>query len=304
VLRSEDAGDPPIDRRLAQLAARQHGVVSIDGLRALGVTAQMVKTRVRAGRLHRVHPGIYAVGHARLTLDGRRLAAVLACGDGALLSHRDAGRLHGILRGAGSGHIHVSAPRHRRVTGVRCHVLSHPHTLDGTVIDGIPVTSLERTALDLAVELAPARLVGALEESQRLGSFDLGAFEALLVNSPGHHGLGALRAALAQLSDHPPLVRSGNERRLLEIVREGDLPLPTTNVVVAGETVDAVWPAQRLILEIDSWYGHGQRRAFEDDRRRDAVLIRAGYRVIRITETQLWGDPGAIVGLLRDLLTA
>jgi very-short-patch-repair endonuclease len=276
--------------------------VSRHQLRELGYTDQLIKRRILHGRVHRIHRGVYAVGSPRLTLDGRRMAAVLACGEGALLSHRDAGRLHGVLRGAGTGDWHVTATGLHRVPGVRCHVCRDPDPRDATAIAGIPVTSLERTYLDLAPQLSRGRLLDALEEGQRKDIFDLQRLHDTIARSPGHHGLAALRAALPELGDQPPLMRSDNERLLREILRDADLPLAATNVDVAGETVDAVWHRPRLVVEVDSDYGHSLPQDLAEDDRRDAVLRKAGYHVERIIDTRLRTEPERVAAELRTLL--
>ena len=278
-------------------------MVSRAELRSLGYTDQLIKRRILHGRLHRIHRGVYAVGSARLTLDGRRMAAVLACGDGALLSHRDAARLHGVLRSAGSGDWHVSAPRLRLVPGVLCHVNRHPDPRDATRIAGIPVTSLERTYLDLSADLTGPRLRDALEEGQRKDIVDLRRLLATIARSPGHHGIGPLREALATLGDYAPLVRSKYERLFLVIVRAAGLPEPSMNVDVAGVTVDSVWLEHKLVVEIDDVYSHGLYRDRAEDSADAMTLILAGFRIARIEARRLEGEPTVVAAELQALLS-
>jgi predicted transcriptional regulator of viral defense system len=217
---------PQIASPLARLATRQHGVVARRQLDPLAVTAGMTRTLIARGHLIRIHRAVYAVGHARLSTLGRWMAAVLACGDGALLSHADALALHGCGR-IPTGAVHVTARSSHRVPGVRCHVAREHSSLGPTVRDGIPVTSLERAVLDCAPQLTPARLAGVLESVERRDRFDLRRFEVVLARANGHRGVGRLRAALADLGDDPPALRSALEARMLELIRAADLPVPT-----------------------------------------------------------------------------
>jgi very-short-patch-repair endonuclease/predicted transcriptional regulator of viral defense system len=291
----------PDDPRLAALAFRQEGVVSYAQLLALGYTAQRVRTLIANGWLHRIFPGVFAVGHRRLTQKGLWMAAVLACGEGALLSHRDAGRLHGLLRGAGSGPIHVSAARRRYVHGIRCHRTRNPDPEDATVVDRVPVTSWARTALDLATDLPVARVRDALELAERQER-DFSELRELMERSRGHHGLPTLKGALAELGDTSPDLRSPAEVDLLALIREAGLPEPHVNVVVAGELVDFHWPEHRLVVEVDGRQWHGLQRDMESDRRKDVRLTLAGQRPVRYTKRRITNEPAAVIAELRALL--
>lgn len=244
-----DASD---DTPLVRLADRQHGVVAIWQILALGLSHTIVARRVRAGRLHRRHPGVYAVGRAGLTQRGEWMAATLACGPYAVLSHDHAAALYR-LRRAGPGPIHVTAPVARRIDGIVCHRARDLRGRPRCVVDGIPVTSIERTALDMAVRLSAVRLRSLLEEMQRRDRFDLRLLDGAIARSSGHHGIGRLRAVLAELADLPPQLRSGLELLFLEIVRAAGLPEPIVNVVVAGEAIDVHWPEHGIVVEVDSW---------------------------------------------------
>lgn len=295
-------GYRPSDQpRLAILAFRQHGVVSRAQILALGYSERRLRTLIANGVLHRLFPGVYAVGHTRLTPQGQWMAAVLACGPGALLSHRDAGRLHGLLRGVGSGPIHVSASLARGLVGIHCHGTRHPDPRDGIVVDAIPATTWARTALDLAVLIPQARLRDALEQAERQQR-DFGELRALLERSAGHHGLPQLRAALAALDDLPPELRSPSEVDLLALIRQADLPEPRTNVIVAGELVDFHWPKQRLVVDVDSRQWHGLQRDMESERRRDVRLTLAGQRPVRYTTHRIATQPVAVIAEIRMLL--
>ncbi len=251
---------------------------SLGQAEAAGVSTQSVQRRARAGQLHRVHHGVYAVGHTKLTLRGRWNAAVLACGPDALLSHHAAAALWD-LRGTPSGPIDVTAPATRRHPGIRSHVSQANPQLIGTTVDAIPVTNLERTILDQAPSLSPQRLRTRLEQIQHRGLLRPERFQI----HTGHRGLRAVSAALATLTDQAPWTQSGLERRFLELIRAAGLPEPQSNVAVAGFVVDFYWAHQRLIVEIDGYGHHRSRSAFEADRRRDLRLSLAGFRVVRVT---------------------
>jgi very-short-patch-repair endonuclease len=276
------------------VASRQQGVVGWCQLRSLGFSEDEILGLVAREWLLRIHRGVYAVGHARLSAHGRWMAAVLACGDGARLSHGAAASLHGVWR-VGSGPVHVTAPGPHRIVGVRCHTTRDLAGLGDAVLDGVPVTSLERTVLDLSVDLPAQRLRTLLEEVERRNRFDLRRFDAELDACRGHHGSGRLRSALACVSDTPPALRSHLERRFLELVRGAGLPEPSANVIVEGELVDYHWPERRVIVEVDSWLYHRSRRSFEEDRRRTNRFGLAGQLPLRITDTRIDTEPDAVV---------
>lgn len=317
---------------LAELAARQHGVVSSPQLRSLGYSKHAVARAASAGRLHRVHRGVYAVGHARLTWHGRCLAAVLAA-EPAVASHETAGWLWDLLRTRPG--LHVTAPTRRRARagthppsrGARSggdasprgarpggdfapsrkslEYTVHFSRLRGEDLDRreeIPVTSLARTLLDLAATVPAYRLERAIERAEELGHFDLAPAEELLARAGGHAGRGALLRALDLYRDDPALLRSGAERRFRELVRAAGLPAPAMNFNVAGFEVDAYWPSHRFGVEIDAFQTHGSRAAFERDRRRQEDLKLAGVEMTRVTGTRMKREPKAVADRLAALL--
>jgi very-short-patch-repair endonuclease len=300
-MQSGSLGGDPVDARLAKMAARQHGVVSVWQLQALGCSKHAIHYRVTTGRLHRVHRGVYAAGHTNLSARGRWLAAVLACGPGAVLSHGDAAALHH-LAPLPSGLIHVTATSRHALAGVRCHPVRGWHTEDGLIVEAIPVTTVERMLLDEAETLHPQRLRDLLERAQRQDRLDYRAIAAMIDRNPGRHAIKALRAALAECDDDPAWVQSDLERRLRQIVDDHGLPRPLMNQYVEGQLVDAVWPDRNLIVEVDGWRFHRSKRSFEDDRRRDADLVEAGWRVVRITFDRIANHPAAVAAQLRRLL--
>ncbi|MFL5782799.1 MAG: hypothetical protein ACJ760_15890 [Thermoleophilaceae bacterium] len=222
------------------------------------------------------------------TLRGNWMAAVLACGPGAVLSHQDAARLHGVLRGPGSGAIHVTVPRTREgAKGITVHRVRSLDPRDHGRIHNVPVTSLPRTLLDLAEVLAPRRLGRAVEEAERLHLFDLRAIQDALERSPGRRGRHQLRAACERTLEEARYTKSEFERDLLDLCREIGAPLPAMNVSVEGEMVDAHFPGTNLIIELQSWEWHRTRAALERDSAKALRLAAAGYRVVPVTKRGL-----------------
>jgi predicted transcriptional regulator of viral defense system len=285
--------DTPPDRRVAELAARQWGVVSLAHLRAAGLSDDAVQRRVGAGRLHRLHQGVYAVGHTVLKREGRWLAAVLACGEGAVLSHRSAAAHWGLLQSEAT-RTDVTTPRTRAAKAtIRLHRSHSLIARDTTTHQGIPITSVARTLLDLAATVRPDRLERALAQAEHLELYDHRAITELLARSNGHRGRKALTEATAL---EPKLTRSDWEIRMLRLVRTAALPEPVVNEPLDapdhGECKpDFHWPAHNLIVETDGWWTHRTRAAFESDRAKDAALTAAGYRVVRFT----WRTPDATI---------
>ncbi len=251
----------------------------------------------RAGRLHRVHRGVYVVGHRRLSWHGRCMAAVLASCP-SVASHLSAAWLWGIIRNR-PGTVHVTCPSSRRA---RRPFVVHAADLadaDRRVRDGIPVTSLPRTILDLAGD-GSARDVGRqIQRAEELKVFDLREMRALLARGNGHRGRGRVEAVLRDLRPEVAFTRSGLERRFLELVREAGLPQPAMNRFVAGHEIDAYWEAGRFGVELDVYETHGSRLSFEADRERDDELLLAGVETTRVTGPRLAREPGAVIGSLR-----
>lgn len=295
--------DGPVGQAVLALASTQHWVVTRVQLLAIGMGPKMVDSWLRAGRLHRIHRGVYAVGRPDLPLRGRWLAAVYACGPEALLSHRDAGVLADI-RASSRWAIDVTAPRSREGQhGITLHRPRNLHPDERDEIDGIPVTSVARTLLDLADVVPTRHLQRTFEEAQRLGKLDGAALTATLArcrNRRGHRQLTELLATIHQ----PRYTRSELEALFLDLCREAGLPEPAVNIWLpeADGEVDFLWRDQRLVVELDSRGFHSDPAAFERDRERDTKLQRAGYRVIRITHHRLTTWPDAVRDDLAALL--
>jgi len=292
---------------IGELARKQHGLVTLGQLQSAGLSPSGVRKRVARGRLHRLHRGVYAVGHSILSGPGRVLAAVLAYGPGAVASHRTAAGLLGLIAD-GRATIDVSLPRAARSRpGVAAHATATLLADDLTRRHGIPCTGVARTLLDLA-DAAPRRLVErAVEQAQVLRVFDLRAIEAVLTRADGRRGGVVLRAVLAEAADEPGLTESELEERFLELCRAGGLPRPEVNVWLeldSGPAIrgDFVWREQRLIVETDGWASHGTRRGFEADRLRDQRVRLAGWEPLRFTRRQVVRDPERVTATTAALL--
>jgi predicted transcriptional regulator of viral defense system/very-short-patch-repair endonuclease len=271
---------------LAELATRQHGMVSARQLRELGFSENLITEEAKRGRLRRIHRGVYAVGHEALTWEGHCMAAVLA-NSRTVASHWTAGWLWGLLRSRPSGRFHLTAARPRRR---RPEFNLHAGTLlrdDLTRLDGIPVTSVARTALDLTAldgGGTSARLKRLEDGEHRL---DLREFEELLARLKGHKGWAALSQAVDLYRPDPTVTRSGLERRFRALIRRSGLPRPSMNFVVAGYELDCYWPEHLLAVELDTYGTHGSRLSFEEDRKRQRVLGLLGITLERVTDRQL-----------------
>jgi very-short-patch-repair endonuclease len=289
-----------VDREIARLAARQHGVVATKQLAELGLPQRAVSHRAAAGRLHRIHRGVYAVGHPVLPRYARWMAAVLAAGPGAALSHASAAALWEI-RPSEATRIDVSVPtaagRAKR-PGLRVHRAGARHSDETTHHHAIPVTTPARTLLDLAASLPRRALERALDQAEILELFDLRALRTTIDAHRGERGAGALQAALEEHIAGTTLTKSELEERMLALCRTHGLEQPMVNEEVAGLEVDFLFAAQRLVVEADSWQFHRTRAAFERDRQRDAILARAGYRTLRVTDRQLKRRPSEVVAAI------
>lgn len=298
-----DARCSPGDREIAALAHRQHGVIARRQLVRLGFGRGAIQHRIQAGRLHRLHTGVYAVGHTLVSGHGDWIAAVLACGPEALLSHRSAAALWGFLPDARRG-VDVTAPcrsrRNRREIVV--HRARRLDPADRDVEDGIPVTTVARTLLDIAGVVPRRHLERAVEAAERLRLFDLRSVDAVVARGQGRRGLRALSDVLRAYRPIPGATRSELERRFLELCRAAGLPPPALNALVAGLDVDVVWHPRRLVVELDGRTFHDTQEAFERDRVRDATLALAGYRVLRVTYRRLTSEPHAVMDTMQTLL--
>jgi hypothetical protein len=284
------------DTRIAEIAARQHGLVRTEDLRKAGVSASAVSRRKARGLLHRVHRGVFAVGHAALSREALWLAAVFAAGAGAALSHLDAAELWGLRRARGS--ISVVAPRKRTLAGVRVWRCNRLDPRDVTVRNGIPVTTVSRTIVDLAEILTALQLANVMYEAAHRGFLDLDAVEATAARLTGRHGFPTLEEAIDLHRQGSAGTKSEKEDAFHALIK-GRLPDPIANVKVLGHQVDAFWPERRFIAEVDG-PGHARPRARRRDARRDEALRAAGYTVIRFKDTDLDQRPEWVVQALMN----
>jgi hypothetical protein len=298
---------PLREAAIMALLARQYGVASMPQLQDLGLSGSAVRHRVAIGRLHRIHQGVYGLTQSSLlTREGRWLAAILACGPGAVLSHRSAAALLQ-LRPTGSADVDVTAPsrRGRSRAGINAHTGSL-HPTDVTTVGAIPCTNIARTAVDLAEVLDRRGVERFLEQAEVQHRFDLVALRAQLDRHPTRRGAPVVAGILAELAE-PRLTRSELEERFLALVRQAGLPVPEVNPRIAladGSVieVDFLFRSARLIVETDGRATHATRRAFEQDRRRDQLLRLSGWTVIRFTYNQVVNRPDEVVATLARLL--
>jgi very-short-patch-repair endonuclease len=293
-----------VDARIARVAARQHGVISRAQLRALGLADSTIGARVAAGRLHRVHRGVYAVGHPVLAPRARWMAAVLTCGPNAALSHASAAALWEIRRtdATRTDVIVPSAGGRAKRARLRIHRTNGLREEEVTARHGIPVTTPARTILDLAAVLNEAQLERLLDQAEIEAVTDYPALGAMARAHPGHRGAAKLRTALDHHDAGATLTKSDLERLFLTICRDHGLPPPLVNQYVNDDQVDFLFPAHRLIVEADSWRYHRTRHRFERDRRRDVAHTLAGYRTLRFTDRDLEVTPTTIAHTLREAL--
>lgn len=243
-----------------------------------------------------MHRGVYAVGHPVTGVRAKLLAAVLACGPGAVLSHRSAAALWNI-RPSATPLVDVTVPtragRSKR-RGIRVHRSSTLGDEDATRLHGIAITSVARTILDLAQVLPKREVDKAIDLAVRLRLFDLASLHAAVERAPGRRRV--------EIDPEPTFTRSELELLLCELCERHGLPRPRVNHYVGGYEVDFHWPRQRLIAETDGRATHLTRAAFERDRARDAQLTVAGWRVVRFTYLQITREPEKVAAVLGKLL--
>lgn len=292
-------------RSVWSLAERQHGVVSRRQLLELGWHPEAIKHRVARGRLHIVRRGVYAVGRPNLTSHGRWMAAVLLCGPGAVLSHRDAAGLWGMRQsGAASGQpgrIEISVPAYRRPggAGIRVHRVRHLPARDRAQRDGIPVTAPVRTLIDLAVRLDPRELEAAVNQADKLGLLTPVSLRREIGRRAGHRGVRILRALLDGRTF--TLTDSELERRFLRLVGRAGLSRPLTHQRVNGFKVDFHWPELGLVVETDGLRYHRTPAQQAKDRVRDQAHASAGLIPLRFTHAQVTFEAERVVTILRSV---
>jgi very-short-patch-repair endonuclease len=292
--------------RVALKAGEQNGQITTRQLRACGLDSHAIATRVRAGWLHPMHRGVYAVGHTGVTLDGRFTAAVLACGDRAFLSWFAASaHLEFIEWEERRIEVTVVATSARRVDGLRVHRARSLHWRDTMRHKGIPVTSPARTLLDLATVLPPKALRGAARRAQANHCVSMRQLLECIERSNGHPGVGALRAAI---SDGPAPTRSVLEDLLLDLLDRAGIQRSEVNarLRLGGLTVipDFLWRAQRIAIEADGERWHEHKLVREHDADKQAILEARGWRVLRIDYQQVVRSPQQTLARIQAALAA
>lgn len=287
---------------MAELAQRQHGVVAREQLVAFGMSRRAIVGRLEHGQLHEVFRGVYVVGVRRISRRGRWMAAVLAAGEGAVLSHRSAARLWQLLPPAGEW-ADVTCPPGRVVR--RKGIVSHESPMrddEWEVVDGIPVTAPFRTIFDLAAVVGERELERGWHEALAREMRAKVSLPMLLERYPGRRGARCLRALLAS-KEPETITRNDFEEAFLALVDAYGLPRPRMNAALALRgrffEIDALWERERVALELDSRGVHGTPKKFESDRQRDRILVAEGWRTMRVTWRQLRDEPEAIVADLR-----
>jgi len=291
---------------IRQLAERQHGVIAHRQVLELGEGKGLALRRREGGLLIPLYQGVYALGHQRLTREGRWMAAVLACGPGAVLSHFSGGHLWNlcgsgrqveVLRQAGGtkdeGHL-----------GVWLHQTRRLESFEVAVERGIPVATIERVLLDLAARTDSKQLERIFVQAYKTGRLSWSRLGCVLERGRGRKGIGKLRRTAQEVSPQALETRSVTEIDFLALCREANISIPSVNVLVEDHLVDFLWPAQKVVVETDSWSHHGDRPTFERDHQTDVDLIAAGFDVHRTTYKMLARNPGPFLNNVRCALRA
>jgi very-short-patch-repair endonuclease len=285
-------------QEVARIAAGQHGVVTRTQLLEAGVSRSGLSRGLRGGRLHRVHPGVYRVGHRAPSTEARYLAAVLACGEDAVLSGVAAAYVFGLVKG-GPPAPEVTALRTRRIRGVITHRVRRLDPRDVARYRSIPITTVARTVVDLAAGLTLDELARACHEGEVRHHLTQPQVEAMLArrhNPPGARNLHAI------FDGDAPVLLSKLESAFLSQLRRARLQLPRTNRNVGGRYVDCRWPEHRLTVELDGYRYHHTRHAWEQDRRREREARARGDEFRRYTYGDVCEDRALMLGELRELL--
>ena len=288
-----------VERAIARIAARQDNVIGREQLVAAGLGRGAIAHRVAVRWMQRMHQGVYLIGAAPPTLMARARAAAIACGDDATISHRAAAVLFGLLPDSGGDvDVTVVGRNAHRQQRIRIHRVTRMARQDVVILSGLRVTSIARTVCDLAATESERETERAFQEALYRRVVTPRGLAAVLTRQPTRPGAAVIQALIRD----PRLTRSERERLLLKLIDQAQLPRPLTNVRTQGIPVDVLWPVEKLIVEFDGWGAHGHRLAFEKDRKRDQILVAAGYRVIRVTDRQLLDEPLAVIARIAQAL--
>jgi len=289
-----------VEARIAEIASRQHGVVSRRELLKAGVSPTEIRRRVRRGALISIHRGVFRVGHQAPSRLALYMAAVMACGERSLLCGRAAAHLLGLQRRPPSL-PEVRCSGERRIRGVVTHRVRRAELTDGTTWRGIPVTSVQRTIVDLAAALEAPALARAVHEADVRHHTTPEQIEAVLARRHNWPGARKLRWVIG---GEIPVTLSRLEKRFLERLRTASLPQPLMNGRVGGRYVDCRWPERRLIVELDGYRYHRSRHAFEQDREREREARARGDEFRRYTWRDVEEEPERMLSDLQRLLDA
>jgi very-short-patch-repair endonuclease len=287
-----------VEQAVAAIARRQHGVVTRAQLLDAGVSGKEVDRRLEKGALLRIHRGVYRVGHRAPSIEARYMAAVLACGEGALLCGLAAAHLWGLTKGSAPP-PEVTAPTERRVKGVKTHRRRGGEPERGTKCRGIPITTVPSTLVDASSLLSLPDLARACHEAGVKYGTTPKQVDAVLEQRPNAPGAAKLRKVLR---GEQRVSLSALERRFLKLLREANLPLPETNKPAGTKRVDCRWPAHKLTIELDSYRYHRSRHAWEQDRKREREARARGDDFCRYTHDDVFERPDQVLGELTVLL--
>jgi very-short-patch-repair endonuclease len=289
--------DRTVEEVIGGIARSQHGVVTRKQLLEAGISTEEIRRRLQKGALIRVHPGVYRVGHRAPSREASYMAAVLACGDGAVLSGKAAGHVWGLLKGAAPP-PEVTAPKKRTIKGIRTRHARRTQP-EATTWRGIPITTVPRTLVDVSSLLSLEDLARACHEAGVLHRTTPSEVEAVLARRPNAPGAKRLRKVLRG-DVHVTLSRL--ERKFLERLAEANLPLPITNKPAGSNRVDCRWPEFQLTVELDSYTFHNSRHAWERDRRREREAHARGDDFRRYTRDDVFDAPEQMLREMTALL--
>jgi hypothetical protein len=290
--------DRTVDRKIGRIAAGQHGNVTRVQLLAEDITKEEIRWRLMKGSLLPEFPGVYRVGHRAPSIEARYMAAVLACGEGALLSGRAAAHHLGLLKGRPPP-PEVTAPTERRIKGIQTHRARRGEQRDATTWRGIPITTPARTLVDLAAVVSEDHLARAAHEAGIKHGTTPAQVEAVLDTKPTANGARKLRKIL---HGDAHVTLSALERRFLGRLTDAGLPTPDTNKRAGGRRVDCRWPGHNLTVELDGYRYHRSRHAWELDRRREREARERGDEFRRFTYHDVYESPRYMLSELGGLL--
>ena len=288
------------EQLIERIATKQHGVVARSQLLSAGVSRHVIRRCAGKGSLLRVHRGVYRVGHRAPSIEARNMAAVLACGEGAVVCGRAAAFLWRLVKG-GPPAPEIAATTERRVPGLAVHRWFHIDPGDRARVRGIPLTSVARTLVDLAAALPLPALARACHEAGVLYDTTPEQVEAALERRSNAPGAGKLRRVI---HGDVNVTLSALERAFLRLLRRQGLPIPVTNQIAGSRRVDCRWPAARLTVELDGYRYHRSRHAWEQDRRRERESRARGDEFRRYTWGDVVEDPTIMLAELQQLLAS